>query len=104
ELFTLGEGNYGEDDVREVARAFTGWTQKNGRFEFEPHRHDYGTKKVLGVAGKFNGDEVLDLLLAQPACARHLSARLLESFEGCAPSPERSEHYARVLRDADYRI
>ncbi|MSR63332.1 MAG: DUF1800 family protein [Planctomycetes bacterium] len=104
ELFTLGEGNYSEEDVQEVARAFTGWTQKNGRFEFETRRHDYGAKRVLGVEGKFNGDDVLDLLLDQPACARHLAGRLLTYFEGCAPNAERRERFAVVLRDADYRI
>jgi len=104
ELFTLGEGNYTEEDVQEVARAFTGWTQKNGRFEFEPRRHDYGAKRVLGVEGKFNGDDVVELLLAQPACARHLAGRLLTYFEGCAPSAERCERFAQVLRDADYRV
>ncbi len=104
ELYTLGEGNYSERDVREVARAFTGWGQRNGRFHFDPARHDKGKKRVLGVEGKLDGDDVLDILLAQPACARHLARALLGNFEGREPTPERLESYAAFLRESDWRI
>ena len=104
ELFTLGEGHYSEEDVREVARAFTGWGVKNGRFRVDPARHDDGPKRILGVEGNLDGDDVVDIVLAQPACAAHLAERLLAYFEGVEPAPERRERYARLLRDADYRI
>jgi uncharacterized protein (DUF1800 family) len=68
ELFTLGEGHYTEQDVKEAARAFTGWSldRETRQFCSAPALHDYGTKTVLGARGAFDGDAVLDLLLAQP--------------------------------------
>jgi len=104
ELFTLGEGHYSEEDVREVARAFTGWGVKNGRFRADPARHDDGPKRILGREGNLDGDDVVDIVLAQPACAAHLAERLLAYFEGVEPAPERCLRYARLLRDEDYRI
>jgi len=104
ELYTLGEGNYSEEDVREVARAFTGWTQENGHFKFDPGGHDGGKKHVLGVTGKLDGGDVLEIILKQPACARHLAHALLLYFEGREPEPERLESYAAGLRESDYAI
>ncbi len=104
ELFTLGEGHYSEQDVREVARAFTGWGQRNGRFHFDKSRHDNGRKIVLGVEGRLDGDDVLDILLAQQACARHLAHALLVHFEGIEPTLSRVDSYAESLRDSGYRI
>ena len=104
ELYTLGEGNYTEGDVREVARAFTGWGQRNGRFHFDSGRHDKGTKTVLGVTGKLDGDDVLEILLAQEACARHLAHALLGYLEGLEPAAERLTSYAATLRESGYRI
>ncbi len=104
ELFTLGEGHYSEQDVREVARAFTGWTERDGRFRFDPRRHDAGTKTVLGVEGEFDGDDVLEILLRQEACAAHLARKLILYFEGVEPSAGRLERYARCLREHNWRI
>jgi len=104
ELYTLGEGNYTEEDVREVARAFTGWGQANGRFHFDKHRHDDGKKRVLGVSGRLDGDDVVEILLRQPACARHLARALLVYLEGLEPEPARLERYAAQLRASGYRI
>ena len=98
ELFTLGEGNYTEEDVKEAARAFTGWTDRYGRFRFDRDKHDRGSKTVLGHTGNLNGDEVIDVLLGQEACARHLARALLEYFEGLAPDEERERSYAERLR------
>ena len=75
ELFTLGEatqgGGYTEQDIKEVARAFTGWSVERDDFSFKFRRaaHDIGSKTVLGRSGFFDGDDVLDILLAQPACS-----------------------------------
>ena len=104
ELYTLGEGNYTEEDVREVARAFTGWTQVNGHFLFDDKSHDDGKKTVLGVSGRLDGDDVLEILLKQPVCARHVAHALLAHFEGLEPEPQRLESYAAELRDSGYRI
>src|SRR5438045_2285959 len=71
ELFTLGEGNYGEQDIKDAARAFTGWSldRDSGRYVFRRFVHDYGGKTVLGRSGDFDGDDVLDILLAKPETA-----------------------------------
>jgi uncharacterized protein (DUF1800 family) len=106
ELFTLGEGSYTEADVKEAARALTGWTTRRGDPDprFQARRHDRGPKTILGVRGDFDADGLLALLLAQPACARHLAARLLAEFEGRAPDERRLAEYATFLAENDYRI
>jgi uncharacterized protein (DUF1800 family) len=64
ELFTLGKGNYTEEDIRNAARAFTGWTiMPPGEFVFRSNQHDYGQKIIFGKKGNFDGDDVLNLLL-----------------------------------------
>jgi uncharacterized protein (DUF1800 family) len=70
ELFTLGVGNYTEQDVREAARAFTGWFfDRNLGFVFNSNQHDPGQKTFLGRTGSWNGDDVIDIILQQPASA-----------------------------------
>ena len=82
ELFTLGEGNYSEQDVREAARAFTGWKadRRQRRFRFVRRQHDSGIKHFLGHSGRFDGDDIIDILLQQPQTARHLVSRLWRQF------------------------
>ena len=64
ELFTLGRGNYSEKDIKEAARAFTGWGfNLGGEFVFRKQFHDAGEKTVLGKTGNFDGDDVIDMLL-----------------------------------------
>jgi uncharacterized protein (DUF1800 family) len=89
ELHTLGaDGGYTQNDVQEVARAFTGWTiempRRGGGFRFEPRMHDSGEKVVLGrridAGGKKDGDLVLDMLAAHPSTARFIAAKLARRF------------------------
>jgi uncharacterized protein (DUF1800 family) len=93
ELFTLGIGNYTEKDVKEAARALTGWTlsrevvglgglRPDGDFREDGTRHDDGEKTILGRKGNFKGDDLVALLLEQPATARRLAGRLCEQFFG----------------------
>ena len=71
ELFTLGIGNYTETDVKEAARAFTGWTvTRDGQFVFRPALYDADPKTFMGVTGNLNGDDVLDIIFTQPAHAK----------------------------------
>lgn len=106
ELFTLGEGRYTEQDVKEAARAFTGWSldRDGGRFVFRRVLHDAGEKTVLGRSGRFDGDGVLDVLLAQDATAEHIVAKLWREF--VSPDPDRDEvrRIAAAFRRADYAI
>ena len=82
ELFTLGIGNYSEEDVKEAGRALTGWTVAEGRFEFDEMRHDDREKEVLGNRGTLTGDDVVELLLDHPATARRIAWRICKTFMG----------------------
>ena len=106
ELFTLGEGSYGEQDIREAARAFTGWSldRTTGEFMFRPFIHDYGAKTVLGRTGDFDGDRVLDILLAQRETAEFITRKLWREF--VSPDPDAAEvgRIARRFRESHYDI
>jgi uncharacterized protein (DUF1800 family) len=82
ELFTLGVGNYTETDVKEAARALTGWSVDEGKFVEIAARHDGGEKTILGHRGKLNGAKLLGLLLAHPATARRVTVKLVRQFFG----------------------
>ena len=106
ELFTLGEGHYSEQDVREVARAFTGWSldRDTGEFRFYPRRHDAGSKTVLGQTGKFDGDQVLDLLLARPETAERIASKLWREFVSPTVDAKEVRALAAQLRASNYDI
>src|SRR5256885_15488477 len=74
ELFTLGIGNYGEQDIKEAARAFTGWSHEGDDFVFHRFDHDDGVENFMGRRGNLAGDEIIDTILAHPACAPVLAA------------------------------
>jgi uncharacterized protein (DUF1800 family) len=82
ELFTLGIGHYTEADVKEAARALTGWTVEGDQFRLAADLHDDGDKTILGRQGKWTGDALVNLLLDQPATAERLALRLCEQFLG----------------------
>jgi len=108
ELFTLGIGHYTETDIREAARALTGWTVLPNRRDqavFMPRRHDDGIKNLLGVSGNLDGDDVMDILYAQPACAPFVCAKLYRYFIGPdVPESELEELVAAWTRsDGDIR-
>ncbi|MEO8566611.1 MAG: DUF1800 domain-containing protein [Betaproteobacteria bacterium] len=106
ELFTLGEGNYGESDVKEAARAFTGWSldRERGEFVFRRAVHDYGSKTVLGRSGNFDGDDVIDILLAQPSTAEFVSRKLWREFVSPNPDAAEVKRIAAHFRDSGYDI
>jgi len=111
ELFTMGisdvitgEANYTEQDIHESARAFTGWTQRRGRFFFNSSQHDSGTKTFLGQTGNFNGEDIVDILVQRRATARYLSKKLLEFFVYANPEPELIEELADVYLSSQYDI
>ncbi len=76
ELFTLGLGHYAEGDIKEAARALTGYAQRFGEYHFAPRLHDPEPKTIFGHTGRYNGDEVIDLIYGQPAAGTHLPERL----------------------------
>ena len=91
ELFSLGVGNYTEDDIKSASRAFTGWTFRQplsiypfghfpAEFEFIADDHDYGEKEFLGHKGNFDGEDIIDIIVKQPATARFISRHLYNFF------------------------
>jgi uncharacterized protein (DUF1800 family) len=82
ELFTLGEGNYTEQDIQQAARAYTGWGLDRDHLHYQYHfnNHDTGQKTVFGQTGNFTGEDVLNLICQKPECAKFISARLWRFF------------------------
>jgi uncharacterized protein (DUF1800 family) len=99
ELFTLGIGNYSETDVRESARAFTGWgIDRDYAFREFPLRHDDGSKTFLGKTGNFTGTDIVEIIFAQPAAARWFAQTLLNFFVYNDPEPALIDQVAVLLR------
>jgi uncharacterized protein (DUF1800 family) len=94
ELFLLGEGNYTEPDIKEAARAFTGYRQARGTFRFAPAQHDPTAKTVFGRTGNFSGDDVIDLACTLPAAGRFLPHELARFYLTDDPLPK--EHLAAI--------
>jgi uncharacterized protein (DUF1800 family) len=105
ELFTLGIGNYTETDVRESARAFTGWAfDRDGGFRDFPARHDDGSKTFLGRTGNFTGTDIVQIIFTQPAAARWFATKLLNFFVYNDPEPALVDAVAAQLRKSDYNL
>jgi uncharacterized protein (DUF1800 family) len=106
ELFTLGEGHYGERDIKEAARAFTGWSleRETGEYTFRRVWHDYGDKTVLGQTGRFDGDEVIDILLARPQTAQFIAGKVWREFVSATPDEKEVARWAATFRGARYEI
>ncbi|HTJ97753.1 MAG TPA: DUF1800 domain-containing protein, partial [Rhodocyclaceae bacterium] len=102
ELFTLGEGHYSEQDIKEAARAYTGWSvdPETGLFKWRPMAHDFGEKNVLGQSGNFDGDAVLDILLSQPQCAEFIVEKLWREFISPQPDSREVKRIARAWYNA----
>ncbi|KUO56546.1 MAG: hypothetical protein APF80_06680 [Alphaproteobacteria bacterium BRH_c36] len=103
ELFTLGVGHYTEHDIREAARAFTGWNYKDLGFVINELQHDTADKTVLGRTGNFSGEDIVDILLEKPA-DEFIAAKLYRYFVHDDPSRETVSKLAEVLRSNDFRI
>jgi uncharacterized protein (DUF1800 family) len=116
ELFSMGIGNYSEDDVKNCARAFTGWSlkptipaaQPYGRFdwefEFRPDLHDYSDKVFLGERGAFDGTDIIDIIVRQPSTAQFVARRLYLYFVSDTPDQAAIDDLARVYTESHYDI
>ena len=104
ELFTMGVGNYTEHDIREAARAFTGWTNDSLKFVVKPELHDDGEKIVLGRTGKFDGVDVIDIILSRDVTSRFIAGKLYRYFVRDDLSPELSTKLGKILYDNKYAI
>jgi uncharacterized protein (DUF1800 family) len=106
ELFTLGEGHYTQRDVSEAARAYTGWSldPDTQSYVWRANQHDDGEKTVLGETGTFDGDQVLDILLARPETATFITTKLWREFVSDTPDPARIAPIAAQFRASHYDI
>lgn len=104
ELFTLGQGQYTEQDIKESARAFTGWMCTHKEFLYEPKRHDFGQKTFMGRTGAFDGWNIIDIIFEQPAVATFISAKLWRFFASEDADPAVVEALAAVFRDNHYEL
>ncbi len=106
ELFCLGEGNYTERDIQELARCFTGWEVRRKKFRFNKYQHDTGTKTILGETGTFTGEEGVDIVLKQKALPRFIAGKLIRFF--VFDEPTAPEHLidplAKLLRESNLNI
>jgi uncharacterized protein (DUF1800 family) len=131
ELFTMGVGNYTEDDVRESARAYTGWritrpdlprplpkgdpaalraayqkayAEYTPSFLISPRLHDGGTKTFLGKTGDFGGDDIVDIIMQTPAAAKHLCTRLFRELANDNPSESTIDRLVQVWQQNDHQV
>ncbi len=117
ELFSLGVGQYGEKDIKEGARALTGYTFRDDEFFFDQKNHDGGVKEILGQRGTLDGDGFVEAILARDACSKYVARRWYHFFVGDVPTEERGgegglepaqrtfiHELARALREGGYAI
>jgi uncharacterized protein (DUF1800 family) len=115
ELFSMGRGNYAEDDVKAAARAFTGWTidqtfprypsgYYDVKFVYRPEDHDDSAKTFLGRTGRFNGDDIIDIIIEQPATSHYLALHLCRFFVSDDPAREDVEILAQTLVESKFDI
>ncbi len=105
ELFTMGRGNYSENDIKEAARAFTGWGfNLKGEFVNRPFQHDTGKKTFLGKTGNFNGDDIIDILLEQQQTAKYITGKIYKYFVNENPDAAKIEMLAGRFYQSGYNI
>jgi uncharacterized protein (DUF1800 family) len=105
ELFTLGRGNYTEHDIKEAARAFTGWSSNlQGEFVFRANQHDDGQKTFQGKTGNFQGEDILKIILQNPQTATFISTKIYRYFVNENVDNQIVEKMAKRFRSTDYDI
>lgn len=104
ELFTMGVGNYSEEDIREAARAFTGWNYSGLEFQINEDQHDEGEKSFLGQRGNFDGVEIIDLIMEQPVTAEYIAGKIYRFYVREDLNPALQTELGNVFRAADYDV
>lgn len=104
ELFTMGVGHYTERDVREAARAFTGWSNDVLVFKFNAELHDDGEKTFLGRTGAFNGEDIIDIILQQPVTGEFVAGKLYRYFVREDISEAVKRELGRSFRESGYQV
>tara|TARA_Y100001934_G_scaffold261140_1_gene334175 strand:- start:423 stop:1715 length:1293 start_codon:yes stop_codon:yes gene_type:complete len=104
ELFSLGEGNYSETDIKQAARAFTGWHVRKGQFWFNRAQHDFTDKTLFGVTRNLDGSDVVELCLAHKSCPRFLAFKLLRAFVLEQPTAAQVGALAARIREHNFEM
>ncbi len=105
ELFTLGVGNYTEDDIKESARAFTGWSvDRRGEYQFNENQHDDGDKQFLGQKGDFNGDDILNIILSKKEVSVFVTTKIYREFVNPVVDTNRVSQLAESFYQSNYDI
>ena len=104
ELFTMGVGNYTETDIREAARAFTGWNYDDLDFVINTEQHDAGGKTFLGHTGDFDGVDIIDIIMEQPATAEYVAGKIYRYYVRDELNSELQTELGNVFREADYEV
>jgi len=105
ELFTIGRGNYTENDIKEAARAFTGWSSTpKGKFIFRSGIHDYGRKTFFGKTGRFDGTDIIDIILSKEETARFIVRKIYRYFVNEQINERHVHDLAKSFYASDYNI
>src|SRR5215472_2661099 len=104
ELFTMGVGHYTEKDIREAARAFTGWNYADVKFVVNKDQHDDGEKTFLGQTGRFDGIDIVNIIMQQPATADFIAGKIYRFLVREEISPDVQKQLGSVLRQNNYEI
>lgn len=104
ELFTIGVGNYSQEDIVEAARAYTGYVTNGLNTFFIAERHDFGLKTFMGQTGYFFGNDIIDIIFEQEETARFFAKKILQWFVYYNPNEESIDILADILRNNDYEI
>ena len=105
ELFTIGRGYYTEQDIKEAARAFTGWSSTvTGEFIFRERQHDFGQKTFFGKKGNFNGDDIIDILLEKRETAEFITHKIYRHFVNEEVNEQIVKNLANQFYKSNYDI
>ena len=104
ELFTMGVGNYSETDIREAARAFTGWNYVDLEFVINTEQHDADTKTFLGHTGDFDGVDIIDIIMEQPVTAEYIAGKIYRYYVRDELGKDLQTELGNVFREADYEV
>jgi uncharacterized protein (DUF1800 family) len=104
ELFTIGIGNYSEQDVAEAARALTGWQVEGLTSFFNPDRFDDTDKTFMGQTGNFNHIDIIDIIFSQPETANFISRKLFKEFVHFEPDETIIQQLGQVFRENNYEL
>ena len=104
ELFTMGVGNYSENDVREAARAFTGWAVRDTNFYLDEANHDSGEKEFLSTKGAYDGDDIIEIILSQTQTSEFIATKIYRYFVSDEPPKGSEVALGQLMREQDFHI